>query len=79
MLPWVENLLPWPRDSSESMDYFISWSAATIGSLICEFETPLKGFRSSLSSLSSNWRDHQVLDINLDLDKPRCVYESKHF
>ena len=27
----------------------------------------------SLSSLNSNSRDHQALDINLDLDNPKCV------
>ena len=78
MLPRVENLLPRLRDSSESMDYFFPWSAATISSPTCEFETPLKGFRSSLSSLSNNWRDHQVLDMNLDLDNPKFLYEGKH-
>ena len=78
MLPRVENLLPRPRDSFESIDYIFPWSAATISSPTCEFETPLKGFRSSLSSLSNNWRDHQVLDMNLDLDNHKCVYEGKH-
>ena len=78
LLPRVENLLPRPRDSSESMDYIFPWSAATTSSPTCDFEAPLKGFRSSLSSLSSNWRDHQALDMNHDLDNPKCVYESKH-
>ena len=30
------------------------------------------------SSLCSNWREHQVLDANLDLDNSMCVYEGKH-
>ena len=28
----------------------------------------------SLSSLCSNWSDHQALDINLDLDNPKYVW-----
>ena len=40
----------------------------------CDFETPLKGFRSSLSSLSSNSSNHQVLDVNLDFDSSMCVW-----
>ena len=78
MLPWVENLLPRPHDSSEFTEYFFPWSVATTSSPTCDFKTPLKGFRSSLSSLSSNWRDHQALDMNLDLDNPKRVYEGKH-
>ena len=64
MLPRVENLLPRPRDSSESIDYFFPWSAATTSSPTCDFETPLKGFRSSLEFFmqqlkqsSSSWHE----------------------
>ena len=63
MLPQVENLVPWPRDNSESTDYFFPWSATTTSSLTCDFETPLKSFRSFLKFLmqqlkrsSSFWR-----------------------
>ena len=28
----------------------------------------------SLSSWNNNWIDHQALDINLDLDNPKCVW-----
>ena len=28
----------------------------------------------SLSILCSNWSDHQALDINLDLDNPKCIW-----
>ena len=78
MLHRVENLLPWSRDSSESTNYFFLWSTATTSSPTCDIETPLKGFRSSLSSLSSNWKDHQALNMNLDLDNPKCMYEGKY-
>ena len=71
MLPLVKNLLPRPYDNSKSMDYFL-WSTATTNTSTCDFETPLKGFRSSLNCLCSNWRDHQVLDMNLD--NPKCVW-----
>ena len=78
MLPRVKNLLLQPHDSFEFMDYFFPWPTTTTSSPTCDFETSLKGFRSSLSSLSSNWKDHQALDMNLDLDNPKCVYEGKH-
>ena len=29
-------------------------------------------------SLCNNWNNHQVLDVNLDLDSSICVYEGKH-
>ena len=29
-------------------------------------------------SLCNNWNNHQVLDVNLDLDNFMCVYEDKH-
>ena len=74
MLPQVENLLPRPHDGSESMGYFFLWSTTSTSSPTCDFETPLKGF---ISSLSGNWRDHQVLDTNLDLDNLECMYEGK--
>ena len=61
MLPQVENLIPRPRDISESMDYFFPWSTATTSSPTC-------------CSLCSNWSNHQTLDINLDLDNPKYVW-----
>ena len=61
MLPRVENLLPRPRDSSKSMNYFFPWSTATTSSPTC-------------CSLCSNWSNHQTLDINLDLDNPKYVW-----
>ena len=78
MLPRVENLLSRPRDNSESMDYLFPWSTTNASSPTCDFETSLKDFKSSLSFLSSNWKDHQALDMNLDLDNPKCLYEGKH-
>ena len=69
MLPRVENLLPQPRDSFESTNYFFPWSTTTTSTPTCDFETSFKGFKSSLNSLCSNWSDHQVLDMNFDLDK----------
>ena len=29
-------------------------------------------------SLCNSWNNHQVLDVNLDLDSSICVYEGKH-
>ena len=74
MLPWVENLLPRQRDSSKSTDYFFPWFTATTSTPTYDFETLLKGFKSSLNSLCNNWSDHQVLDMNLDFDNPKCVW-----
>ena len=64
MLPRVENLLPQTHDSSESTDYFFPWSTATTSTPTCV----------SLNSLCSNWNNHQALDMNLDLDNPKCVW-----
>ena len=64
MLPWVGNLLPWPRDSSESTNYFSLGFTASTSTPAC----------ISLSSWSSNWIDHQALDINLEIGNPKCVW-----
>ena len=74
----MENLLPRPRDSSEFTDYFFPWSIATTSFPTCDFEAPLKGFRSFESSLCNNWSNHQVLDVNLGLDNSMYVFEGKH-
>ena len=40
------NLLTRPRASSESTDSFSSWIYTNTSRLTCDFETPLKSFRS---------------------------------
>ena len=42
------NLLTRPRASSESTDSFSSWIYTNPSHLACDFEIPLKGFRSPL-------------------------------
>ena len=64
MLPQVGNLLPWPRDSSESTDYFFLGFLASTSTPTCE----------SLSSWICNWNDHQVFDIVLILNNPQYVW-----
>ena len=64
MLPRVGNLLPWPRDSSEFMDYFFLGFIVSTSTLVCV----------SLSSWNSNWIDHQALDINLEIGNPKCAW-----
>ena len=64
MLSWVWNLLPRPRDSSESTDYFSLGFTASTSTPAC----------ISLSSWISNWIDHQALDINLEIENPKCVW-----
>ena len=64
MLPWVGNLLPWPRDSSESTNYFFLGFPASTGTPTCV----------SLSSWICNWIDHQALDINLEIENPKCMW-----
>ena len=46
------------------MDCFFLGFIATTSTLTCVF----------LSTLWSNWNDHQVFDINLDLDNPKYVW-----
>ena len=64
MLPRVGNLLPWPHDSSEPIDYFFLGFIVSTSTPTCV----------SLSSLCSNWNDHQVLDIILILDNPKYMW-----
>ena len=64
MLPRVRNLLPRPRNSSESTDYFFLGFTASTSTPAC----------ISLSSWSNNWIDHQALDINLEIRNPKCVW-----
>ena len=65
MLPQVGNLLPRPRDSSESMDYFFLRFLASTSTPACV----------SLSSWICNWIDHQVLYIILKLRNPKHVWK----
>ena len=64
MLPWAENLLPQPHDSSESTYYFFLGFQASTSTLACV----------SLSSWICNWIDHQVLDIILNLGNSKYVW-----
>ena len=64
MLPRVGNLLPQPRDSFESMDYFFLGFLASTSTPAC----------ISLSSWFCNWIDHQALDINLEIGNPKCMW-----
>ena len=62
------NLLTRPRASSESTDSFSSWIYCNTSIHACDFEIPLKGFRSpSLVDLCSNNRFYQCLIVNLAL------------
>ena len=64
MLPRVGNLLPRPHDSSKSTDYFFLRFSASTSTPACV----------SLSSYCSNWIDHQVFDIILNLGNPKYVW-----
>ena len=64
LLPRVENLLPWPRGSSES----------TITSFFDSQQPQVLPLVFSLNSLCSNWNDHQALNINLNLDNLKYVW-----
>ena len=64
MLSRVGNLLPRPRDSSESIDYFFLGFPTSTSTPACV----------SLSSYCSNWINHQVLDIILNLGNPKYVW-----
>ena len=64
MLPRVGNLLPQPRDSSEFTDYFFLEFPTSTSTPVCV----------SLSSWISNWIDHQVLDIILNLGNPKYMW-----
>ena len=64
MLPRVGNLLPQPRDSSESTDYFFLEFPANTSTPACV----------SLGSWICNWIDHQALDINLAIGNPKCMW-----
>ena len=64
MLPSVRNLLPWPRNNSESTDYFFLGFPTSTSTPAC----------ISLSSWSNNWIDHQALDINLEIENSKCVW-----
>ena len=64
MLPQVGNLLPRPHDSSESTDYFFLGFSTSTSTPACV----------SLSSYCSNWIDHQVFDIILNLGNPKYVW-----
>ena len=64
MLPRVGNLLPRPCDSSESTDYFFLEFIVSTSTPACV----------SLSFYCSNWIDHQVLDIILNLENPKYVW-----
>ena len=64
MLSRVGNLLPRSRDSFESMDYFFLRFTAITSTPTCV----------PLSSLCSNWNDHQALNIILILDNPKYVW-----
>ena len=64
MLPRVGNLLPWTRNSSESTHYFFLGFTASISTPTC----------ISLSSWNCNWFDHQALDINLEIGKPKYAW-----
>ena len=64
MLPRVGNLLSWPRDNFESTDYFFLGFTVSTSTLAYV----------SLSSLCSNWIDHQALDIILILDNPKYMW-----
>ena len=64
MLPQVGNLLPQPRDSSESTDYFFLGFTASTSTPAC----------ISLSSLCRIRTDHQVLNIILILDNPKYMW-----
>ena len=77
MLSHVENLLPRPRDSSEFIDYFFPWFAATTSFPTCDFETPLKGFRSSWKFFMQQLNQIPILDVNLDLG--RAIYNKMYF
>ena len=69
MLPQVGNLLPRPRDSSESTDYFFLGFLASTSTPTCV----------SLSSWNNNWNDHQVLDIISNLGNPKYVWRQPPF
>ena len=58
------NLLLRSRDSFESTDYFFIEFTASTSTTACV----------SLSSLYSNWIDHQALDIILILDNPKYMW-----
>ena len=64
MLPRVGNLLPQPRDSSVSTDYFFLGFLASTSTPACV----------SLSSWINNWIDHQVLYIILNLGNSKYVW-----
>ena len=64
LLPQVGNLLPRSRDSSKFIDYFFLRFTASTSTPTCV----------SLSSLCSNWNDHQALDIILILDNPKYMW-----
>ena len=64
MLLRVGNLLLRPRDSFESTDYFFLGFPASTSTSACV----------SLSSYCSNWIDHQVLDIILNLGNPKHMW-----
>ena len=65
MLPRVGNLLPWPRNSSESTHYFFLGFTASISTPTC----------ISLSSWNCNWFDHQALDINLEIGNSKYAWK----
>ena len=69
MLHRVGNLLPQPRDSSEFTDYFFLEFPTSTSTPACV----------SLSSWISNWIDHQVLDIILNLGNPKYVWRQTSF
>ena len=64
MLSRIGNLLPQPRDSSESMNYFFLGFTPSTSTPACV----------SLSSLCNNRTDHQALDIILILDNPKYMW-----
>ena len=64
MLPRVENLLPWPRDKSKSMNYFFLGFPTSTSTLAYV----------SLNFWICNWIDHQALDINLEFGNPKCLW-----
>ena len=64
MLPRVKNLLPCPRDSFESTDYFFLGFKTSTSTPTCV----------SLNSLCSNRNNHQALDINLEIGNPKYVW-----
>ena len=69
MLSRIVNLLPRPCDNFESMDYFFLEFTASTSTPACV----------SLSSYCSNWIDHQVLDVILNLGNPKYVWRQTPF